>query len=505
MIDVSEVGAFPSFTGSAFQIRFGVYLPGIRASDGFDVVVRVIPQVDRFDINVQPEDSHLTWDASHPLDLWSATVPIQPAAGTHFGDEGLYLYRFQLWWTPAGGSRQLITRWFTDPFAVQTDVGLLSGVLLQKNPQLFNWTDGTYKTPELDDLIVYELQIEQFNDTFQGVIDRLVYLQSLGVNCIEIMPVTSTKLDFDWGYGPLHYFSPSAHFGGPDGLRQLVDACHQANMAVILDVVYQHVDPFFAYALVYQNINNTPGAPQINSPMIGANGPFGPQSDFSQTFTQQYFAAVNRHWLNDYHVDGFRYDEVTDLYVSPTDSGYALLAYETYNESLGIARFQQDPSSYSRIIQCAEALWRAPDVLRNTYTNCAWQDDLLDQAEGIAAGAAVTDAFPHLLDPSSTAPTRNQDGCERLRGSGRDAGCALPIPQLPRSQPPDLIRRHDQYRRWRARDRSLYWRMQPLAIALYTSQGVPIHPHCLIQRRRSAAVAVRVAAIDGCDRLAAAG
>jgi maltooligosyltrehalose trehalohydrolase len=399
MIDVSEVGAFPSYTGTAFQIRFGVYLPGIRASDGFDVVVRVIPQVDRFDINVQPEDSHLTWDAGHPLDLWSATVPIQPVAGTHFGDEGLYLYRFQLWWTPAGGSRQLITRWFTDPFAVQTDVGLLSAVLLQKNPQLFNWTDATYKTPELDDLIVYELQIEQFNDTFQGVIDRLVYLQSLGVNCVEIMPVTSTKLDFDWGYGPLHYFSPSAHFGGPDGLRQLVDACHQANMAVILDVVYQHVDPFFAYALVYQNINNTPGAPQINSPMIGANGPFGPQSDFSQTFTQQYFAAVNRHWLNDYHVDGFRYDEVTDLYVSPTDSGYALLAYETYNESLGIARFQQDPSSYSRIIQCAEALWRAPDVLRNTYTNCAWQDDLLDQAEGIAAGAAVTDAFPHLLDP----------------------------------------------------------------------------------------------------------
>jgi maltooligosyltrehalose trehalohydrolase len=475
MIDVSEVGAFPSFTGTAFQIRFGVYLPGIRPSDGFDVVVRVIHQLDRFDTAVQPQDSHLTWDAGHPLDLWSATVPIQPAAGTHFGDEGLYLYRFQLWWTPASGNRQLITRWFADPFALQTDVGLLSAVLLQDTPQLFSWTDAAYKTPELDDLIVYELQIEQFNDTFQGVNDRLTYLQSLGVNCIEIMPVTSTKLDFDWGYGPLHYFSPSAHFGGPDGLRQLIDTCHQANMAVILDVVYQHVDPFFAYTLVYEDINGTPGAPQVSSPMIGANGPFGPQSDFSQTFTQQYFAAVNRHWLNDYHVDGFRYDEVTDLYIGPTDSGYALLAYETYSYSLGLARFQQDPSSYSRIIQCAEALWRAPDVLRNTYTSCAWQDDLLDQAEGIAAGAPVTDALPHLLDPffnNTYPPTKTVVNA---------AGQSVDMPVAPFQ----YLNSHDHSHLisfagttssddGAPGDRSLYWRMQPLAIALYTSQGVPM-------------------------------
>ncbi len=475
MIDVSEVGAFPTFTGSAFQVRFGVYLPGIRSSDGFDVVVRVIPQLDRFDTAIQPQDSHLTWNAGHPLDLWSATVPIAPVAGTHFGDEGLYLYRFQLWWTPNGGNRQLITRWFVDPFALETDVGLLSAVTLQKDAQLFSWTDAAYKTPELDDLIVYELQIEQFNDTFQGVIGRLTYLQGLGVNCIEIMPVTSTKLDFDWGYGPLHYFSPSAHFGGPEGLRSLVDACHAANMAVILDVVYQHVDPFFAYTLVYQDINGTPGAPQVNSPMIGANGPFGPESDFSQVFTQQYFAAVNRHWLDDYHVDGFRYDEVTDLYVSPTDSGYALLAYETYNYSLGIQRFQQDPSSYSRIIQCAEALWRAPDVLGNTYTSCAWQDNLLDQAEGIAAGATVTDDFPHVLDPffNNTYPA--------TKTVVNAAGQPVDMPVAPFQ----YLNSHDHSHLivfagttssddGAPGDRSLFWRMQPLAIALYTSQGVPM-------------------------------
>lgn len=87
--------------------------------------------------------------------------------------------------------------------------------------------------------------------------------------------MASSKLDFDWGYGPLHYFSPSAHLGGPDGLRGLVDACHGVNMAVILDIVYQHVDPGFAYKLVYDDVNGTPGAPRVSSPMIGAGGLFG--------------------------------------------------------------------------------------------------------------------------------------------------------------------------------------------------------------------------------------
>jgi maltooligosyltrehalose trehalohydrolase len=475
MIDVSEVGAFPSLTAAGFQISFGLYLPGISAGDGFDVVVRVIHRDDRFNPAVQPQDSRLAWDAGHPLDLWSATVPVPPVPGTHFGSEGLYLYRFQLWWTPQGGVRQLITRWFTDPFARQTDVGLLSAVLLTRTPAPFPWTDGAYRTPELDDLIVYELQIEQFNDTFQGVIDRITYLQSLGVNCIELMPVTSTKLDFDWGYGPLHYFSPSAHFGGPDGLRQLVDACHQADIAVILDVVYQHVDFAFAYQKVYHDAQSTPGTPPVSSPMIGSVGQFGPQVDFSQAFAQQYFAASNRHWLDDYHVDGFRYDEVTDLYQGPLDTGYAKLSYDTYMYSLGISRFQQGAASYSRIIQCAEALWRAPDVLRNTYTSCAWQDNLLNQAEAIAGGAAPTDNFAHVLDPFFAGTYPGAKTVVSLSGNPVD----MPV------APFQYLNSHDHSHLivfsgttssdiFAPGDRSRFWRLQPLAIALYTCQGVPM-------------------------------
>ena len=458
-----------------FQIRFGLYLPGIRTADRFEVVVRVIHKDDRFDPAIQPRDSSLVWNAGHPLDLWTATVPVQPVAGTHFGKEGLYLYRFQLWWTPPGGARQLITRWFTDPFARQTDVGRLSAVMLSTTAAPIAWADAAFKTPELDDLVVYELQVGEFNDTFAGVIERLTYLQSLGVNCLELMPVTSNKLDFDWGYGPLHYFSPSARFGGPDGLRRLVNACHQANVAVILDVVYQHVDPDFPYNLVYSDVNNTPGTPKVLSPMIGSSGPFGPQSDFGQVFTQEYFALSNCQWLDEYHVDGFRYDEVTDLYVSPTDTGYSKLAYDTYRYSLGIPRFQPDPNSYSRIIQCAEALWRAPDVLRSTYTNCAWQNDVLDKAESIAGGAAPGDDFAHALDPFFG---NRYPGTKTVVNA---AGNPVDMPVAPFQ----YLNSHDHSHLivfagttgggpFPPGDRSRFWRLQPLAIALYTSQGVPM-------------------------------
>jgi maltooligosyltrehalose trehalohydrolase len=339
-IVLSDVGAVASFATGALQIKFGVYLPGIRAADGFQVVVRVIHQADRFNPNVPTQDSTLTWDAAHPLSLWSATVPVPAAAGTSFGNEGVYLYRFQLLWSSPAGVRTLVTEWFSDPFARETDVGELSAVVAARNPVAFTWTDGNFQTPGLDDLIVYELQVEQFNDTFAGVTARIPYLQSLGVNCIELMPVTSPKMEFDWGYGPLNYFAPAARFGGAAALKGLVDACHAANIAVILDVVYQHVDPAFSYNQVYSDVQATPGAPTILSPMIKGSGSFGPEIDYSQTFAQDYVAAANRYLLDTFHVDGFRYDEVTDLYQGPTDTAYALLAYRTYMYSLGIARFQ---------------------------------------------------------------------------------------------------------------------------------------------------------------------
>jgi 1,4-alpha-glucan branching enzyme len=478
-INLNEVGAFSSVDANGvLSIRFGVYLPGVTSANGFEVIVRIIHQADRFTPGINPVDVSLAWQPGSALDLWTATTELQPSPLSHYGQDGIYLYRYQLWWIPAGGEKTLITRWFTDPFARQTDVGMLAAVPCARVPVApFAWTDAGWKTPELDDLVVYELHADQFNDTFQGIADRLTYLKSLGVNCLELMPVTSTKLDFDWGYGPIQYFAPNAVFGGPQGLKQLVDACHATGFAVIVDLVYQHVDPSFPYFEVYQDIANA-GILGLTSPMIGAGGQFGPAVDFSQTFAQQYFQIANQQWIDEYHVDGFRYDEVTDLYKSPTDTGYALLAYETYLYSRSISRFGCAPGTYSRVIQCAEALYLAPTVLKFTYTNAAWQNALLDTAEAAIGGtldAGKLTELAHNLDPYF-------GGVYPATKTVVDSiGSPVEMPVAPFQ----YINSHDNSHLicfagtsgdgllpWGNRDN--FYKLQPFAIALYTAQGVPM-------------------------------
>jgi len=479
MIDLTEVGAFVTPTASGrYSIRFGLYLPGIQASTGFDVVVRIIHSADRFDPAIQPTDVHLKWNSGHPLDLWSVTKTLDPMVGSHIGLPGEHLYRFELWWTPKGGTPQKVSPWITDPFALQAEIGNMAAFELAPVPSAFVWTDDNYRTPDLDDLVVYELQVEEFNDSFDGVIDRLIYLQSLGVNCLELMPVTSTKLDFDWGYGPLYFFAPSSRYGGSDGLKRLVNAAHGLGMAVTLDVVYEHVDTLFPYFRVYNDLAGVPAAPQPANPMMDGWNVygFGPKPDFTLAFTQDYFLKANQRWLDEFHVDGFRYDEVTDLYVPPMDVGYRALVEQTYVHSLAIPRFQASPGTFSRIVQCAEALGRAQTVLEQTYSNCAWQDGLLNLAESVAEGAPVSDSYAHQLDPSFM-------GYPATTGAVDTKGTAIQMPVAPfqyfeshdhsqlivsvgtSGDPNDPIPEGD---------RSQYFRLQPHAIALYTLQGVPM-------------------------------
>ena len=472
MIRINEVGAFVSAsTSSGVNVRFGVYLPGIEPQAGYEVLVRVIHKDDRFVPDIKTMDFPLTPVANSPDNLWQANVTIPVTPGTHFGQAGTYLYRYQLLQTlPDTLTPKVIVPWFTDPFARATDIGRLSAFVTPGFVPDFVWTDQQWKTPALEDLVVYELHVEEFNSTFDGAIERLTYLKSLGVTCLELLPVTSLKLDFDWGYGPLHYFAPNERWGGVQGLKRLVNACHQAGVAVILDVVYQHVDPSFPYHLVY----DTTG---IESPMINGNGPFGPTLDFNKEFTHEYVQAANFHWLDEYHVDGFRYDEVTDLYDGPTGIKYPRIAYETYTTSLTIPRFTPSggltPGEYSRIIQCPEELNLPQEILRTTYSNCTWQDGLLDKAENMAASRYVDDDFVHLLD------TRFLGYPER-KTVHDIANQPVDMPVTPFQ----YIESHDHSQLITFFEpqppgvpfaqRNTWYKLQPFAIALYTCQGIPM-------------------------------
>lgn len=481
MIELREVGARAQEpTEDGIKITFGVYLPGITAHDGYEVRVLILHKADHFYEYVKPRQYSLNHIEGSENDLWRGEILVAREEGTHFGLSGPYLYRYQLVQydgdpneldeTGSPKKPRVVTSWFTDPFALATDIGLLSSVDTPDSLPEFEWTDDGWRTPELQDLVIYELNVEEFNSNFEGVIERLPYLKSLGVTCLELMPITSLKLNFNWGYEPLHYFAPYARWGGVVGLKRLVDKCHSEGMAVILDVVYQHVDPSFPYNLIYYDTG-------IESPMIGAGGPFGPEVDFSKDFAREYIQAANYYWLHEYHVDGFRYDEVTDLYDGPTGVQYAHIAYNTYMESLKIPRFTPTgkPGEYSRIIQCTEAQNRPQEILRNTFTTCTWQDGLLGMAEGMAQSGTVDEHFVHqvILEPNyAQYPTsKTVKDC-----AGNDV--EMPV------APVQYFENHDHSQLISFvqtiaddipfGDRSQFYKLQPFAIALYTCEGVPM-------------------------------
>jgi maltooligosyltrehalose trehalohydrolase len=299
-IQRNEVGVHVSGT----SVQFGMYLPGVTKADGFDLRVRIIHIADQFVPEIPSVPQSLTFDPAHPLGLWSATVDLTAVAapsGSHFGQNGQYLYRYDLLRNGA-----VVTQTFLDPFAVENGPGLL-GVFTVGAQPAFSWTDAAYRTPPLDELVIYELNVAEFYGTFAGVITRLDYLDGLGVNCLSLMPITPVKHEFDWGYGPLGYFAPEDFLGGPIGLKQLVDAAHARDIAVVLDVVYGHADDSFAYSLVYDDIKHRTGL-QVANPMMqdpNRDG-FGRGFDHTLAFARQYCLEANKHWLDEYHVDGFR-------------------------------------------------------------------------------------------------------------------------------------------------------------------------------------------------------
>lgn len=445
-------------------MRFGIYLPGITFNKGYAVKVRVIHEQDQFIRGIEPRAVFLNWVNGSALDLWEITVLLTADPASHFGQPGTYLYRYQL----LHGASE-VTFWFADPFGRAAGLGTLSAFTIDNNPQPFPWTDAGFRVPEIDDLVVYELNVREFNRDFQGVIDQLDYIRGLGVNALELMPVTNVKEDVEWGYTPLGYFAPDDRLGGPAGMQRLVDACHQRGIAVVLDAVYAHAHPEFAYNLVYDTSHEP-------NPMMGQ---FAceffkqPGTDYTKEFTRDYFFQLNQYWLREYHVDGFRYDYVPGMYDGPAGEGYANLVYRTYEHSKTIPRFDAG-NGRRTIVQCAEYLDDPIGALSKTYSNCAWQNGLLTLAGQMARGGYVSPDFAHLLDPEYVGYPNTY--------SNPASGESFPV------APFQYVESHD-HRRFVNEfgtlansdligeafgDRARFYKTQPYAIALYTAKGIPM-------------------------------
>lgn len=484
-IDQTKVGVHTNPEGG-FATSFGIYLPNITYAEGYQVIVRIIHEMDQFNIDIPTKKFLLTFDKSDPLGLWHATINLNEYkdAKSFFGTYGTYLYSYSLL-RPGGNSVTLpvynpvtrdqfnmqadvISLFIADPFATATGIGKLSAFTISDPPpQPFQWTDKDFKVSAVDDLIVYELQVEQFDGSFDGIARRLDYLTSLGINALELMPITAIPQVFDWGYGPLHYFAPEERWGKVEDLKRLVNACHQKGIAVILDVVYEHVHADFAYNRVYKDSGEA--GPMGSFP----DAWFGPQITFPGfPFSQDYFHVVNQHWLQEYHVDGFRYDHVPGFFDGPTGEGYARLVYRTYQDSLSIPRFQ-DPQGFSRIIQCAEDLHDPQGILHKTYSNATWQNRLINKVKDMAKYQYVDQDFVNTLNPYAQGYPASRDF------NGKQAPVA-PFQYLNSHDNEHLITSFGTKPGiggpgdLRFGDRTNTPRLQSYAIALYTCQGIPM-------------------------------
>jgi len=466
MINLNEVGAKPQRDAAGnWRVQFGIYLPGITFNKGYALKVRIIHEEDQFIRGIEPKDIFMNWLNGSAHDLWEATVPLTPDPTSHFGQPGTYLYRFQL----LRGNRE-VTFWFADPFSRAAGLGTLSAFTIENNPQSFQWTDGGFSVPEVDDMVVYELNVREFNHDFEGVIDQTDYLHALGVNVLELMPITNVKEEVEWGYTPLGYFAPDDRLGGPTGIKRLVDACHQRGIAIVLDSVYAHAHPEFAYSLVYDTSGEA-------NPMMGVfSGEFfagRPGTDYTKEFTRDYFFQLNQYWLREYHVDGFRYDYVPGMYDGPVGQGYANLVFRTYEDSKALPRFDGG-NGRSKIIQCAEHLPDPAGIMSQTYSNCAWQNGLLDRVRDMARWNYVSKDFAHRLDPEFLGfPNQFQNPT---------TGESFPVAPFQYLESHDHPRFINAFGQPQLRDllgefygnRERFYKIQPYIIALYAAKGIPM-------------------------------
>jgi maltooligosyltrehalose trehalohydrolase len=172
----------------------------------------------------------------------------------------------------------------------------------------FPWQDGLWHGIRIEDMIIYELHVGTFTPegAFDAIIPRLESLRDLGVTAMEIMPVAQFPGERNWGYDGVYPFAVQNSYGGPEGLKRLVNACHQQGLAVILDVVYNHLGPEGNYLAdfgpYFTDKYRTPWGRAINFDAA--------HSDEVRNF----FIENALHWFGNYHIDALRLDAIHAIY-----------------------------------------------------------------------------------------------------------------------------------------------------------------------------------------------
>jgi 1,4-alpha-glucan branching enzyme len=391
-----------------YLVEFGLFLPEIYATENNQVFVKIIHEHDQFLQCIPPHKIELKpsqfdyKNNTESCSYWSQKVDLKKYDPQHpksnWGKKGKYLYRYFLKSSTINDDQQLFEiDWIIDPFAREFGIGKLSAFTVgEEDYQWSKHEQKQWKTPALNDLIIYEMMISEFGINLKTTIERLNYIADLGVNCIKIMPISNIVNTIDWGYKPIGYFGVDDRFGKSKHFKKLIDEAHQRGIAVIQDVVYAHTEEHFAYSYLYRKL----GKP---NPLMGkfAKDGFGPDDEctnFEHPFIRDFFFTVNCYLLEEYHIDGFRYDYVPGYWDGPVGKGYANLTYNTYQEVKSKAKIVeekdknwQDWQRFFRgdtinLIQCAEQLENPAGILHQSYSNCTWQNHTLYISKRVTEG-----------------------------------------------------------------------------------------------------------------------
>jgi 1,4-alpha-glucan branching enzyme len=218
-----------------------------------------------------------------------------------------------------------------DPYSrvvTQADYNLGNSIIYDTSA--YQWKRAPFTAPPLKSLMIYEMEIGTFvwvaggtSGTFQSAISRLPQIVSLGFNAVEVLPVNENPPNNSIGYGPSDQMAvENETYGGPDNFKAFVDACHSAGLAVILDIVHNHWGPWDLQTNQFDGWYTTeyPGGIYFYDE-ANWNSPFGPRPNYSSANVAQYIYDSLSMWIDEYRIDGFRWDSVSNIYNTNSGTG----------------------------------------------------------------------------------------------------------------------------------------------------------------------------------------
>ena len=234
--------------------------------------------------------------------------------------EGNGYWSRDILWVPAGAQykffikRNTVSTWKNDARARSLTNSVGNSIVYQ--PGSYQWQTSGFQMAPWTETVAYEMHIGTFNvpagqglpGTFATATQKLDYLKDLGINAIMLMPVNEFPGDLSWGYNPAHPFSVEESYGGPDALKAFVDAAHARGIAVMGDVVYNHLGPSDLDLWQYDTWNTGGMGGIYFFQDARANTPWGPRPDYTRGEVRSYIRDNALMWLDEFRLDGLRFD-----------------------------------------------------------------------------------------------------------------------------------------------------------------------------------------------------